>query len=255
MPSRKLPNSMPAVIRTLKTARDTYKTTPVASERALTTEQFAKLDDANSNSLLNRLLKEASEVDLAQAAQSPLTSELSQVAARLTMFVSHFHQVLDLAIARGTFASGARAYYGRDIHATIIPDLSSYDAVEFAAGKTTAGESARALAEAGTYREMDLPNASEVALLNGQFNTLRVQSRQAQTRTDTQREELSALYPEAQTLAVDICDTVEFFYRKDSDASSRRQKCGRWGVVYLFDTGETPDPTPGGGTPPPPPNP
>jgi len=40
------------------------------------------------------------------------------------------------------------------------------------------------------------------------------------------------------------CDTVEFFYRKDPDASSRRQKAIRWGVVYLYEPGETPDPQP-----------
>ena len=54
---------------------------------------------------------------------------------------------------------------------------------------------------------------------------------------------------------MDICDTVEFFYRKDPDASSRRQKCARWGVVYMFEPHETPDPAPGGGGTPTPANP
>jgi hypothetical protein len=44
---------------------------------------------------------------------------------------------------------------------------------------------------------------------------------------------------------VDLCDTVEFFYRKDPDDSSRRQKCERWGVVYLA------EPTPPAPAPPP----
>ena len=52
----------------------------------------------------------------------------------------------------------------------------------------------------------------------------------ALTHTDTQREEAQALYPEAQALAVDLCDTVEFFYRHDPDPGSRRVKCERWGV-------------------------
>jgi hypothetical protein len=48
---------------------------------------------------------------------------------------------------------------------------------------------------------------------------------------------------------VDICDTVEFFYRKDPDDSSRRAKCERWGVVYVSDAAPaapppTPTPTP-----------
>ena len=36
-------------------------------------------------------------------------------------------------------------------------------------------------------------------------------------------------------MAVDICDTIEFFYRKYTDASSSRQKCERWGVVCHFE--------------------
>lgn len=245
MASRKLPNSMPGVIRTLKTARDTYKNTPVAAERAISAETFAKLNDANPGSLLSRLLKEVSDIDLAQAAQGPTTTALAQQAAQLAMYVSHFHQVLDLGIARGYFAAGARAYYGRDLHATAIPDLSDYDALENAAGRIASGETARAQAEGGAHRPMDLPNASEVATISAQFNTARTQSKNALKHTDTQQEEARALYPEAHALAVeDVCDAVEFFYRKDPDASSRRQKCIRWGVVYNYEPGETPDPTP-----------
>jgi hypothetical protein len=39
------------------------------------------------------------------------------------------------------------------------------------------------------------------------------------------------------------CDTVEFFFRKDTNDGSRRTKCERWGVVYHFEPGEQP-PTP-----------
>ncbi len=91
MPSRRLPNSMPAVIRTLKTARDAWKNTPAPADRAISADQWAKLDDAAPASFLNTLLKEASDVDLALAAQAPLSTQFGQVYARLTLFVSHFH--------------------------------------------------------------------------------------------------------------------------------------------------------------------
>lgn len=87
---------------------------------------------------------------------------------------------------------------------------------------------------------MTMLSAAEVAVLRDQFLTLSHLSDQAQINTDKQREELQALYPEAQALAVDICDTVEFFYRKDPEDGSRRTKCARWGVVYVYDQTETP---------------
>ncbi len=236
MPYRRLPNSMPAVLRTLKTARDAWKNTPIAADRALSADQWAKLDDAAAaNSFLTQLLKEASDVDLALAAQAPLSTQFGQIYARLTLFVSHFHQLLDMGITRGTFAAGARGYYGRDIGASSIPDLASQTAVMEAAEKVVTGEAARATAEGAAHIPMALPSAAEVATLRTQFLALYHQQDQALFKTDREREELMALYPEAQTLAVDICETVEFFYRKDPDDSSRRQKCERWGVVYVHE--------------------
>ena len=259
MPYRRLPNSTPAVIRTLKAARDKYKATPTAADRAMGADLFAKLDDAAPTSFLNRFLKEVSDVDVAIAAQAPLTGLVAQKAEQLTIFVSHFHQVLDLGITRGTFAPGARGYYGRDVHATSIPDLSTYDTLREAAEKVVSGEAARAAAEAaptydngatydsglhydGTYVAMCLPTAAQVAAKLAEFNAARAQSESAMSNTNTQQEESAAMYPEAHALAVDICDTVEFFYRKDPDPASRRAKCTAWGVVYVYEDGTTEPP-------------
>ena len=124
---------MPAVLRTLTTARDEYKLTSTVANRAISAAQFAQLDDLIPASLLNRLLKEAHDIDLAQAAQSPLSTALAQEAARTTMYVSHFHQVFDLGVERGDFSAGDRAFYGRPVNATAIPDLSTYQLANEAA--------------------------------------------------------------------------------------------------------------------------
>ena len=187
---------------------------------------------------------------------------LEQKGAQLTIYVSHFHQVLDLGIIRGTFAPGARGYYGRDINAASIPNLVSYAALVEAAEKVVSGEAARAAAEGpvtfdsgatfdsglhwdGTFVAMSLPSAAEVLGKLNEFKALRTQSLAALNRTDAEREEAQALYPEAQALAVDICEQAEFFFRKDPEPSSRRVKCARWGVVYVYDDGtEEPPPPP-----------
>jgi hypothetical protein len=241
MPYRRLPNSVSSVIRTLKTARDAWKNTAIPAERAITAEHFAQLDDADPNSLLNRLIKEASDVDLAQAGQAPLSTALSQLAARLTVLVSHFHQVFDLAVTRGVFQSGARRFYGREISSTSIPNLSSYDALEEAAEKVCNGELARQAAEGAEFKPMSLPSAQEVDLVRQEFHAVRCETQKAQANTNREREELDAIYKEAYDLAVDICDHIEFFYRKDANPSSRRAKCIRWGVVYVYGAQETPD--------------
>jgi hypothetical protein len=250
MPYRRLPNTYAAVLRTLKTARDKYKNTPNAADRAISAEQFAKLTDTGSpESFLTRFERECSEVDIALASQGAQTTDLSQKAARATMCVSHFHQVFDLGVARGDFAASARRFYGRDISATELPPLGTYDQVGDEAQKIVDGEAARATAEGAAYVAMSNPSATAVHDVATTFGGARTAAQGAQEKTDKEREDVGALYPEAQALAVDICDTVEFFYRKDPGASSLRTKCRRWGVVYVFAEGETPDadPGPGGG--------
>jgi len=161
MPYRRLPNTYAAVLRTLKTARDKYKNTPNVPDRAITAEQFAKLTDTGSpESFLTKFERECSEVDVALASQGALTTELSQKAARATMCVSHFHQVFDLAVARGDFAASARRFYGRDITATEIPPLGTYDQMEEEAQKIVNGELARAGAEGAGHVAMSLRYSS-----------------------------------------------------------------------------------------------
>jgi hypothetical protein len=88
-------------------------------------------------------------------------------------------------------------------------------------------------------------SAAEVGALLAQFQAAKTASDQAQVATDHAREALQLIYPDALALAVDICDTVEYFYRKDPDDANRRAKCERWGVVYAFDDGiEPPAPVP-----------
>jgi hypothetical protein len=94
---------------------------------------------------------------------------------------------------------------------------------------------------------MALPSAAEVAAVHAEVAALHSQSEVAQTFTAQQQNELAALYPEAQKLAVAICNTVEYRLENDDpdehlDAPARRRIARLWGVVYIYDQSETPDP-------------
>jgi hypothetical protein len=269
MPSRKLANSTPTILRCLKTARDEWKRT-AAPDRAINADQWAQLDDTNPKGLLNLMLTANGGVDSALAAQTAATSKLTDASGRLGMFCSHFHQALDNGIARGLFSPSDRNYYERPATATAIPVLQAQDDIAETAELIVTGEAARAKAAppgkpltmdsgvkfdsgvkwdstTGGFVPMAMPSADEVGALLTQFQSATTTSDQALVATDTAREALAVIYPDALALAVDICDTVEYFYRKDPDDSSRRAKCERWGVVYVFDetvVPPTPPPTP-----------
>jgi hypothetical protein len=246
MPHRYLPNTISSVIRTLTTARDAWGQYPAA--RLITEAQWAQIDPATGDSLLNRLLKEAGDVPLALAAQAPLTDVFNKGLARLTLNVSHFHQVYDLGVARGVFTAGGRAYYGRDVSSNSLPDLRAASDVLEAAAKIGPGEAKRQAAEGAKYVAMALPGAAEVAAIYAEVNTQYKASQQAQAFTDLQQNELAAIYPAAQKLAVSICNTVEFNLgeRDDLDDAGRRNIAVLWGVVYIYDDGtpDTPAPVP-----------
>lgn len=242
MPYRRLPNTISAVLRTLTTARDAWK--QFSDARLIKPEHWAKLDDGDPASLLHRLLKEAGDVPLALAAQAPLTDAANKALARLTLYVSHFHQVYDFGVARGVFTAGGRAYYGREVGAASLPDLSSTAAVLEAAGKIAPGETRRAQAGGAGHVPMALPSAAQVAAILAEVEPLHRQSEAAKAHTDRQQEELGALYPEAQKLAVSICNTVEFNLseREALESGGRRRIARLWGVVYIYEPQETPDP-------------
>ncbi len=238
MPKRKLPDSIPTIFRCLTTARDKYTGT-AAPNRALSVEQMT-LISISPTSYLTRFSTADQALRLAVAAQAPLSAELAVQAVRTRMFVSHFHQVLDLGIARGKFAAGARSFYGRDVHATSIPDLNTHQALAEAVLNIGAGESARATAEGAAHVPMAMPSASEVDDAVGPFMDGRTASAAAQTNTNAKQEAVQALLAEGLSLTADVYDTVEFFFRKDPDAASRRAKCREWGVVYTYGAGEVP---------------
>lgn len=214
MPTRRLPNSTATVIRTLITARDAWKQFP--NNRLITAAHWAKLDDTNAQSFLSRLLKEAGDVPNALAAQAPLTSAFTQALDRLTLFVSHFHQVYDLGVARGVFTAGGRAHYDRDVTATALPDLSSITAVLEAASKIAPGEAARKAAEGAAHVPMALPSAAEVAAAHADAAAKRAAAESAKLNTDTQQGELAG----------------------------RRRIARLWGVVYLNDDGSAAEESP-----------
>jgi hypothetical protein len=84
------------------------------------------------------------------------------------------------------------------------------------------GEADRQTAEGAAFVAMSNPSAAQVAAVRTAFTTARNPKNLALEKTDREREEASVMLPEALDRCKDIYDTVEFFYRKDPDDSSRR---------------------------------
>jgi hypothetical protein len=232
---------MPGFIHALRKAGATYRN---LAKKAFGEDLFLQIDEEDEGSFLFRLIRELGEVNTANALRGTLNEQVKVTFARLSTCCSHFHQVLDMAIQRDEFQAGARGFYDRDIHATTIPVFASQDGADEAASAIVAGESRRQLAEGTAYIPMALPSAATVAALQAQFAALRDRAQTASVNINQEQEDVGALFDQARALVIEIWNTVEFFYRHDLDPGSRRDKCAEWGVIYVSNLGEMPEPPP-----------
>jgi hypothetical protein len=241
---RKIPNTVTGFIRSLKKTAKTYRNTADVGKRAIGAALYAQINDQDPTSFLSRLILEKGQVGMAGAVRGTLTEQVKGKFEQLAMYCSHFHQVLDMGIQRGDFQAGARSFYDRDLHASAIPTFGSYDDADEGAVTIVEGETNRQTAEGVNFKPMALPSADDVRVLQEDFAGLRNQAQTAGTQSNQEQEEVGALFDQARALVIEVWDTVEFFFRHDLDPGSRRDKCAEWGVVYVGDPGETPEPPP-----------
>lgn len=168
--------------------------------------------------------------------------------------MSHFIQVFNLGVARGTFARSDRAFYGLDVSRSDVPPISTYSNFTLWARKLIDGEAARiAAAPAGTPAvPMALPSAGEVAAALALVENTGGRQSTAKDAVVKESADVETGRPAVDALILDMWDTIEFKLRS-LDGPTRRRRAREWGIVYLARPGETPDPTPagtGGGTAP-----
>lgn len=234
MPYRALPNSDSARLSALE-ACATKATTVAATARPYSDELQSRLE-----ALLGKFRTEARETGTALSAQTAATARASLDFAALQTNVSHFIQVLNLAIARGVIPAEARGHYGLDVSSTVVPAISSHSAAVLWAQRIIAGEAARRAADPAAPA-MALPSAAEVAATLTAYDASSKAQSTAKDTLDREQEDVDALRPTIDALITDLWDTIEFAYRKDS-APSRRRKCREWGIVYITRPGEELDP-------------
>ncbi|HPW25676.1 MAG TPA: hypothetical protein PLY31_00940, partial [Tenuifilaceae bacterium] len=109
MPYRRLPNTDSARIRALKAAYSKGKLNP-PSQLAFSQSTFSKVE-LFINSFQNAL----AHYKVAYNQQVESGKEYSQILKKAKLYLSHFIQVLNMAIARGELPVSVREIYGMDL--------------------------------------------------------------------------------------------------------------------------------------------
>jgi len=224
MPFRSLPRTDNGHLEALETAQRKVDSLAPGQPRLLSTATETRLRE-----LLPRFLAEVAGRDEVIGQQTNATSAAKRKKQELRLYVRHFFQALNMAIARGKgFRPGDRTYYGLDANQQALPSLRR-EADLLRVAQTLIDGEAKRVAAGG--KRLTMPSAKDIARLLRETRALLAEKKQLVASVDRESEDVEHLRTEVADLVRDIWDELEFAHRKDSPAA-RRRRCREWGVVY-----------------------
>lgn len=150
------------------------------------------------------------------------------------MYISHFIQVLNLAVVRGEIKRNQKELYKLNPKSNALPDLTTEEGLLEWGQNIIDGENQRIA-------------AGGFAIYNPTINKVKVHyemfkedytNHQLYKKTHSRVfEDTETLRKQADTIILSIWDQVEAFY-KDELPYAKLQKCQAYGMIYYYRTGE-----------------
>ena len=224
MPFRFLPRTDNGHLEALETAQRKLDSLSAEEPRFVSSATEARLRER-----LPQFREEVTGRDEVVGQQTNATSAAKRKKQELRLYVRHFFQALNMAIARGNgFRPGDRTYYGLDANQQALPNLRR-EADLLRVAQTLIDGEAKRVAAGG--KRLTMPSAKDIARLLRETRALLAEKKQLVASVDRESEDVDRLRAEVADLVRDIWDELEFAHRKDSPAA-RRRRCREWGVVY-----------------------
>ena len=224
MPYRRLPNTDVARLRALKIAYIRGQELP-PFKLAYSQATFTKVQ-AFLNLFEHALLVHKS----AFTNQVSKSKDYVNALKKAKLYISHFIQVINMAIQRGDMPTTIRAFYGLEDYDNKVPMLNTEADVIKWGDMIIKGEADR------TRRGMAPVTNPTIAVVKVRFedfkDTYNFQKTLQKNNTRT-LQELAKLRENADDLVAKVWDEVEETYRELPD-DLRREKTKEYGVVYVF---------------------
>ena len=150
------------------------------------------------------------------------------------MYISHFIQVLNLAVIRGEIKKEQKLLYGLDPHENIVPDLSTEENLLVWGKNIIEGEQKR-MANGGfpIYN----PAINKVKVHYDIFCEHQRQHTFHVQNNERVHDNLEPLRAQADEIILNIWNLVEDYY-KELLPYERMMKCQLYGVIYYYRKGE-----------------
>lgn len=224
MPYRRLPKTDAARLKALKTVLDCNDIYTVRN-RVVDWQVLNRCRPA-----YDRLLTACEQYKVCMAAQKRKTGQVEKLQRNAAMFVSHFIQVLFLAMERGEIKHKYKQLYGFGPDDTALPPLKTAEAVIEWGQKVAEGECERL--RAGGLPIYN-PTIGKVATHVDIFRDAYREQLQRRRHTEAALAAMQRLRPEVDAVLLDLWNQIEAHFAS-SPPEVRYAECRKLGVVYYY---------------------
>ncbi len=228
MPYRRLPNTDQARLSALQ------KAVQRASEADFTEQVISYHTLTEAQKFLMRFENIVRQYHENFTSKVSANKQYRHMVQNARMYISHFIQVLNLAVIRGEIKKEQKELYHLDPLEHIVPDLSSEEDLLVWGRNIIDGETERT--RMGGFPIYN-PAINKVKVYYDIFREHQVNQKLHVKSTSRVYEDLEGMRAEADAIILDIWNQVEAYY-KDKLPYARLRCCQEYGVIYYYRNGE-----------------
>ena len=224
MPYRRLPNTDSARLKSLKSAQEKGKDIP-PFRLAFSPSSYRKIQSALP--LFENAIQEHKNSLNIQAEKN---KEYQKRLKKARLYISHFIQVVNMAISRGDLLPDTRNYFGLEESEKKIPSLSSEEEIIQWGDRLIEGEHKRLMRGLNPITN---PTIALVKVHYDKFLEYHNYQKSLKKRSQSAQEQLNERRSVVDGIIQQIWNEVEDTF-DDLPEEMRREKASEYGLVYVF---------------------
>lgn len=223
MPYRRLPNTDAGRIRAMQTALEQLQS---QKDEHI----FHKINAPLLQSELAGFERLYKHYNNALRMQVTASKRYQRLFKEAKLYISHFIQVLNLAVIRKEIKKELKPLYGLDIDSNLVPEMTSNEHILEWGERIISGENLRKLQGGAPLYN---PSIARVNVLYSQFKEACFSYKLHQETTNTHQEKLKTKRTEIDKRIQVLWNQIEKHFA-ELNPDEHIKECKKWGVVYYL---------------------
>ncbi len=224
MPYRRLPNTDSARLKSLKSAHDKGKDLP-PFKLAFTPNSYRKIQTVLPV-FENAIHEHRNSLNI----QAEKNKEYQKRLKKVRLYISHFIQVVNMAISRGDLVPETRNYFGLEEEEKKLPALNSEEELINWGQRLIEGEKKRRMKGMSPITN---PTIAVLKVHYDKFMEYHNYQKSLKTRSQRAQELLNVNRSQVDSVIQQVWNEVENTFN-DLPEEMRREKASEYGLVYVF---------------------